>query len=155
MSKLIELPNEIKIKIFENFDINDVKKNYLKLKPVKPILDQIIKKRNYDFIGKFELILDTIVFEHYVNASNKLFSHKEVYEGILNDIYKNQDLALEIWKKKCKKYNFNLDYMPKILQFALKEYRFKVFKTTNRFTGEKINETDYFFLNSLIEYLNH
>ena len=88
MSKLIELPNEIKIKIFENFDINDIKKNYLKLKPVKPILDQIIKKRKYDFIGKFELILDTIVFEHYVNVSNKLFSHKEVYQGILNDIYK-------------------------------------------------------------------
>ena len=44
--------------------------------------------------------------------------------------------------------------MPKILQFALKEYRFKIFKTIG-FTGEKINETDYFFLNSLIEYLNH
>lgn len=155
MSKLIELPNEIQIKIFENYDINDIKKNYFKLKPFKPILDKIIKKRKYDFIGKFELILDTIVFEHYINASNKLFSHKEMYKGVLNDIYKNKDLALEIWKKKCKKYNFNLDYMPKILQFALKEYRFKILKTTKGFTREKINETDYFFLNSLIEYLNH
>jgi hypothetical protein len=153
--QLIDLPNEIQIKIFENYNIEDIKKDYFKLKCVKPILDLIIKKRKYDFIGKFELILNTIVFNNYVNGNNKLFSHKERYDGILNQIYKNQDLSLEIWKKKCEKYNFNLDYMPKILQFVLKEYRFKLFKRTNGFTGEKIDETDYFFLNSLIEYLNH
>ena len=155
MSKLIELPNEIQIKIFENYNFEDIKKDYFKLKEFKPILDQIIKKRKYDFIGKFELILDTIVFDKYIKSSNKLYCHMERYDGILNQIYKNQDLALEIWNKKCKKYNFNLDYMPKILQFALKEYRFKLFKRTNGFTGEKIDETDYFFLKSLIKYLNH
>lgn len=48
---------------------NDLKRHYFNFKCVKDILDYLIVKKNLTFIGKFDMILDQIVFQYYSKYS--------------------------------------------------------------------------------------
>lgn len=149
MNQLSELPSEIILKIFDYFTYEDIKNNYLILIDFKEILDNIIKKKNYDFLRKYELILDKIVFQNYKKAYNHIHNDYDFYKGIVKEIYQNKEISIKMWKNKCNKLNLNLEYTPKILDFVLEEYQDRY----NRESLIKLN-MDGLFLNSLITYLD-
>lgn len=150
MNQLSELPSEIILKIFDYFTYEDIKNNYLVLIDFKEILDYIIKKKNYDFLGRFEFVLDNIVFQDYKNAHSRIRNNYQFYGGIVKEIYQNREISIKMWNDKCKKYNLKLDYIPKILNFVLLEYQDRY----NRENLIRLN-MDGLFLNSLVTYLNY
>lgn len=148
--QILELPNQILITIFSYFSYEDIKNNYLNLKYFKPILDCIIEINQYKFLGKFELVLDKIVFQYYLDAFNYIDTDYLFYKGIVKEIYHNKNKSIIMWKEKCKKYNFNFDYMPEILKFVLEDYEDVLLDESQN----NLN-LDSLFLNTLVNKLNH
>ena len=148
--QILELPNQILITIFSYFSYEDIKNNYLNLKYFKPILDGIIEINQYKFLGKFKLVLDKIVFQYYLDAFNYIDTDYLFYKGIVKEIYHNKNKSIIMWKEKCKKYNFNFDYMPEILKFVLEDYEDVLLDESQN----NLN-LDSLFLNTLVNKLNH
>ena len=149
------LPNELKIKIFSNFTIDDMKRYYYNLKDFKDILDYIIKKNNYGFIGKLELLYD-IIFMYYQDAYTKISREYYLYSDMIENIYNNRDISIKLWKIRCNQNGFNLSYMPEVLKIVLDEYQTRY--TMGCFDPKrcKIEEVHgILFLHALITYLNH
>ena len=81
--KLQELPNELWIKIFDFWTLEDFKKYYFKLKNFKDIFDYFIKKKNFIFIGRYDMVLEDIVFQYYQTAYNRTYSMHLLYNSII------------------------------------------------------------------------
>ena len=148
--RILELPNQILITIFSYFSYEDIKNNNNNLKYFKPILDGIIEINQYKFLGKFKLVLDKIVFQYYLDAFNYIDTDYLFYKGIVKEIYHNKNKSIIMWKEKCKKYNFNFDYMPEILKFVLEDYEDVLLDESQN----NLN-LDSLFLNTLVKKLKN
>ena len=71
-------------------------------------------------------------------------------------MFQNKELSICIWKKKCKKYNYNFEYMSKILGFLFEEelnnYDLGKFKKRQNHYDITINQS--LFMCKLINNLN-
>jgi len=152
---LQEIPNELQIKIFDFWSLEDFKKYYLKIKNFKPILDYLIKKKNFTFICRYDMVLEDIVFQYYQTAYNRTYSDHLLYNGIIEKMYHNQELCIKIWKEKCHKYDYNLPYMPKVLEIVFKENKQKFMNGKFKKDYSEDRFTQGLFISQLITYLNH
>jgi hypothetical protein len=147
-----EIPTEIKIKILNFWNIDDIKKYYFLCKDVKDILDYLINKNNYDFIGRLDMILEDIVFQYYSDAFIYCRTKYNLYNGFIEKMYKNKEISIIVWKKKCEKYRFNLPHKLEIMGFVFQEFN-------NFYNQGKLKETNEInqslFIGKLISYLNH
>ena len=149
-----EIPTEIKIKILNFWNIDDIKKYYFLCKDVKDILDYLINKNNYDFIGRFDMILEDIVFQYYADAFIYCRTKYNLYNGFIEKMYENKQLSINAWKEKCKKYHFNLPHKLEILGFVFQE--FNNFYEQGKLKEKETNEINQsLFIGKLISYLNH
>mgnify|MGYP006104369921 FL=1 len=152
---LQELPNELQIKVFDFWTIEDFQKYYFKIKNFKPILDYLIKKKNFKFIGRYDMVLEDIVFQYYQTAYNRTYSDHLLYNGIIEKMYHNQELCIKMWKEKCNKYDYNLPYMPKVLEIVFKENKQNFINGNFKKDYSEDRLTQGLFLSKLITYLNH
>jgi hypothetical protein len=152
-----DLPTELMIKILEFWTLEDFKKCYFSCKDLKPILDYLIKKNNLSFIGKFDMILEEIVFQYYARAFILCHEKFGLYDGFIENMYKNQELSIDIWEEKCEKYDFVLPYMPKVLGFVFKEHQINYDEGNFKKKQNHYDITIYqsLFMSKLINYLNH
>ena len=151
-----KLPNEILIKILDFWKIDDFKNQYFNLKSIKPVLDYIIKKNNFNFVARLDMIFENIIFKYYPNAIISCRSKFYMYDGFIEKMFQNKELSICIWKEKCKKYNYNLEYMSKILGFLFEEelnnYDLGKFKKRQNHYDITINQS--LFMCKLINNLN-
>ena len=151
---LQELPNELQIKVFDFWSLEDFKNYYFKIKNFKPIMDYLIKKKDFNFIGRYDMVLEDIVFQYYQTAYNRTYTDHLLYNGIIEKMYQNQELCIKIWKEKCNKYDYNLPYMPKVLEIVFKENKQNFINGNFKKDYSEDRLTQGLFLSKLITYLN-
>ena len=152
---LQELPNELQIKVFDFWSLEDFKNYYFKIKNFKPIMDYLIKKKDFIFICRYDMVLEDIVFQYYQTAYNRTYTDHLLYNGIIEKMYQNQELCIKIWKEKCNKYDYNLPYMPKVLEIVFKENKQNFINGNFKKDYSEDRLTQGLFLSKLITYLNH
>lgn len=152
MEIIQELPEVVLDKIAEFFCYHDIKKWFLLIKFMEKSFRRIINLRNYKFRGKYELILDKMVFQYFENAFLYIDTDYLFYNGFIEEIYKNRELSIKIWKEKCDKYDYNFEYTPTIMENML-DYEYQ-----NYLNGDfKKNYNDInqrVFWTQIVEYLN-
>lgn len=149
-----EIPTEIKIKILNFWNIDDIKKYYFLCKDVKDILDYLINKNNYDFIGRLDIVLEDIVFQYYAAAFIYCRTKYNLYNGFIEKMYDNKEISIIVWKKKCEKYRFNLPHVPEIMDFVFQEFN-NFYKQGKMKDKDKKCINQSLFMSHLIQYLNH
>ena len=149
----MDLPNELKIEIFQHWTLNDFKRHYFNFKCVKDILDYLIVKKNLTFIGRFDMILDQIVFQYYSNAFDLVYSKYSLFNGFIEAMFEHKELSIKIWEEKCLQYNYTLPYMPKILGFMFEGNELGYLNGEYKYDKNDIYQRVFF--TNLINYLNH
>ena len=151
------LPTELMIKILNFWIMEDFRKFYFSCKDLKPILDYLIKKNNLSFIWRLDMIFENIIFKYYADAIISCRNKFNIYDGFIEKMYQNQELSIDIWKEKCKKYDFVLPYMPKVLGFVFKEQQINYDRGEFKKKQNHYDITIYqsLFMSKLINYLNH
>ena len=151
----LDIPNELQILILDHLNIDDISKIYLSSPMIKDNLDYLISKKNYDFIGRYKLLLDDIIFQPFHDAFMLIIEKRDLFRGFIDKIYQNKILAIKIWEEYCIKYNFILSYMARILEFVLE-------KNQVNYNNGKFNSSDKevalhssLFMNKLVIYLNN
>ena len=149
----MDLPNELKIKIFHHWTLTDFKRHYFNFKCVKDILDYLIVKKNLTFIGRFDMILDQIVFQYYSKAFDLVYSNYSLFNGFIEAMFEHKELSIKIWEDKCLQYNYTLPYMPKILGFLFEGNELGYLNGEYKYDKNDIYQRVFF--TNLINYLNH
>ena len=100
------------------------------------------------------MVLEDIVFQYYQTAYNRTYTDHLLYNGIIEKMYQNQELCIKIWKEKCNKYDYNLPYMPKVLEIVFKENKQNFINGNFKKDYSEDRLTQGLFLSKLITYLN-
>jgi hypothetical protein len=80
----LDVPNEIQLLILDYLNINDISKIYLISPMIKSKLDYLISKKKYDFIGRYKMILDNIIFQPYQDAFMLIGENEKLFHGFIN-----------------------------------------------------------------------